>query len=127
MSIKENIILHVKECKRSHETWETLKGLYETTNTNHVLFLKSKLLSIKMEENENIINFLSRIKDLKYEPGDTGENIASTDLVTVTLNGMLDEYQMFITGHASRERAPTFVLFWKKRSVERISMEGLTI
>jgi hypothetical protein len=80
-----------------------------------------------MEENENIINFLSRIKDLKDKLEDIGENISNTNLVTVTLNGMLDEYQMFITGHASRERAPTFVLFWKKRSVERISMEGLTI
>jgi hypothetical protein len=108
MSIKDNIIPHIRECKTSHETWETLKGLYETTNTNRVLFLKSKLLSIKMEENENISNFLSRIKDLKDKLGDIGENISSTDLVTITLNSMLDEYQMFITGLATREKAPTF-------------------
>jgi hypothetical protein len=91
MSVKDNIIPHIRECKTSHETWETLKGLYETTNTNRVLFLKSKLLSIKMGENENISNFLSRIKDLKDKLGDIGEKISSTDLVTVTLNGMLDE------------------------------------
>jgi hypothetical protein len=61
-----------------------------------------------MEENENISNFLSRIKELKDKLGDIGEKISSTDLVTVTLNGMLDEYQMFITGLATREKAPTF-------------------
>jgi hypothetical protein len=85
-----------------------LKGLYQTANTNQVLFLKSKLLSIKMEENENVTNFISRIKYLKDNLGDIGEKVSPTDLVTVTLNGMLEDYQMFITGIATRENAPTF-------------------
>ena len=34
--------------------------------------------------------------------------MSNTDLVTMTLNGMLDEYQMFITGLLAREKAPTF-------------------
>jgi hypothetical protein len=108
MTIKDNIIPHIRECKTFHGTWETLKSLYESTNTNRVLFLKSKHLSIKMEENENISNFLSRIKYLKDKLGDIGEKIYRTHLVTVTLNGMLDEYQMFITGLAAREKDPTF-------------------
>ena len=62
------------------------------------MYLKSKLLSIKMEENESVSNFISRI----------GETISSTYLVTVTLNGVLDEYQMFITSLLAREKAPTF-------------------
>ena len=61
-----------------------------------------------MEKTKNIINFLSRIKELKYNLGDIGEKIANIDLVIVNLNGMLDEYKMFITGLATREKAPTF-------------------
>jgi len=41
VSIKDNIIPHIKECKTSHETWEIFKGLYETMDTNRVMFLKS--------------------------------------------------------------------------------------
>ena len=108
MSIKDNIIPHIRECKTSKETSDTVKNLYETNNTNRILYLMSKILSIKMEENESISNFISRIKDLKDKLGDIGETISSTDLVTVTLNGMLDEYQMFITSIAAREKAPTF-------------------
>jgi hypothetical protein len=70
--------------------------------------LKSKLISIKMEENESISDFISRIKDIKDKLGNIGEKVSSTDLVTITLNGMLEEYQMFITGLAAREKAPTF-------------------
>eukprot|EP00253_Pinus_taeda_P018031 PITA_18031 len=108
MTVKDNIIPHIRECKTSKETWDTLKNLYETKTTNKILYLKSKLLSIKMEENESVSDFISRIKDLKDKLGDIGESVSSTDLVTVTLSGMLDEYQMFITGLSAIEKAPTF-------------------
>jgi len=34
--------------------------------------------------------------------------MSSIDLVTITLNGMPDEYQMFITGLTARENALAF-------------------
>lgn len=108
MMVKDNIIPHIRECKTSKETWDTLKNLHETKTTNQILYLKSKLLSIKMEENESVSDFISRIKYLKDKLGDIGESISNRDLVTVTLTGMLDEYQMFIIGLSAREKAPTF-------------------
>lgn len=85
-----------------------LKDLYETKNKNHVLFLKSKILSIRMEENEYVVAFISQIKELKDKLGDIGENISNIDLVTITLNGMKEDYQIFITSLVAREKAPTF-------------------
>jgi hypothetical protein len=37
-----------------------------------------------------------------------GEEVSSSDLVTITLNGMLHEYQVFITNLVAREKAPSF-------------------
>ena len=54
MPIKYNIISHLRNCTTSKATWDTLKGLYQTTDANRVLFLKTKLLSIKMEANEEV-------------------------------------------------------------------------
>ena len=56
----------------------------------------------------SLFNFLGRIKDMKDKLGDIGEKVSNTDLVTIALNGMLKDYQMFITGLAMREKAPTF-------------------
>ena len=64
LSIKDNIIPHIRDCKTSKETWDILKGLYETTNSNRIMFLKTKFLSIKMATNEKITSYVSRIKDL---------------------------------------------------------------
>lgn len=54
----------------SKDTRTMLKNLYESNNTNRLMSLKSKLVSIKMEENESISNFILRIKDLKDKLGD---------------------------------------------------------
>ena len=45
---------------------------------------------------------------MKDKLGNIGEKVSNTDLVTITLNGMLEYYHMFITGLAAREKPPTF-------------------
>ena len=42
MSVNDNIIPHIRDCKTSKETWEVLKDLYETSNSNQILFFKNK-------------------------------------------------------------------------------------
>jgi len=92
MFVKYRLIPHIRDCTTSIETWKTLKELYESKNTNQVLSLKSKRISIRMEENENVGDFISRIKDVKDKLGNIGETISSIDLVNITLNGMLEEH-----------------------------------
>ena len=36
MLVKDNIIPHIRDCETSKATWDTLKGLYETTNANRI-------------------------------------------------------------------------------------------
>jgi hypothetical protein len=62
MSVKDSIIPHIRDATTSAATWTTLKALYETRNKKHILFLKSKLLGIKMDGNESVSSFLGRIK-----------------------------------------------------------------
>jgi hypothetical protein len=61
-----------------------------------------------MDGNESVSSFLGRIKEVKDKLVNIGETVSNTDLVTITLNGMLEDYHMFITGLAAREKPPTF-------------------
>jgi hypothetical protein len=108
MSIKDSIIPHIRDTTTSAATWTALKALYETSNTNRILFLKTKLLGIKMDGNEFVSSFLGRIKEVKDKLVNIGETVSNTDLVTITLNGMLEDYHMFITSLATREKPPMF-------------------
>eukprot|EP00253_Pinus_taeda_P024209 PITA_24209 len=108
MSVKENIIPHIQDCKSAADIWNTIKGLYETQNSNRVLALKGKLFALNMGENESVGGFMGRVKDLKDQLGAIGEKVSDSDLVTLTLNRMTDEYQTFISALSAREKAPLF-------------------
>eukprot|EP00253_Pinus_taeda_P023650 PITA_23650 len=61
-----------------------------------------------MDERETVVAFVVRIKDVKDGLADIGEAVSDSDLVSITLSGMCDEFQMFVTRLAAREKAPTF-------------------
>ena len=77
-------------------------------DANGILFLKTKLLSIKMDVNETMNKYLSHIKDFRDNMGDIGEEVSSTDLVSITLKGLLPYYKIFILALAARQTPPTF-------------------
>eukprot|EP00253_Pinus_taeda_P009124 PITA_09124 len=108
MSVKDNVIAHIRDCKSSAEIWMKIKNLYETQNTNRVLALKRKLFSMRMDEMEYATAFVARIKDVKEGLGAIGVAVPDEDLVAITMNGMRDDFQTFITGVSARENAPTF-------------------
>ena len=87
---------------------EKLKGLYQTSDSNRILFLNTKLFSIKMDANETMNKYLSRIKDFRDNMGDVGEELFSTDLVSITLKGLFPNYKVFISALAARQTPPTF-------------------
>lgn len=90
--VKDCIIPHIRDCKTTNEIWTTLKDMYEIKNTSQTLFLRKKILSIKMEENESVSSFLSQIKEVKDKLSDVGQTMANDDLVTITMNGMTYDY-----------------------------------
>lgn len=65
MSVKDNVIAHIRDCKTSADIWTKIKSLYETQNANRVLALKSKLFSMRMDKRESATAFVTRIKDVK--------------------------------------------------------------
>jgi hypothetical protein len=69
MSVKDSIIPHIREANTSAETWTMLKSLYETSNTNRIMVLETKLLGIKMDGNESVSSFLGCIKEVKDKLG----------------------------------------------------------
>jgi hypothetical protein len=61
--MKDNIILHIRDCKRSKKTWDTLKSLYEKTNKNRFFYLKTNFFPLKRMRMKLLITlFFSRIK-----------------------------------------------------------------
>lgn len=108
LSIKYCIIPHIRECRIVNDIWMILKKMYEIKNTSRILYLRKKILSIKMEENKYISSFKSQIKEVKDKLTYISQTMTNDNLVTITMNGMMDDYQMFLIGLNSRENPLAF-------------------
>jgi len=108
LSVKDCIIPHIRDCKTTNDIWTILKEMSEIKNTNQTLYLKKKILSIKMEENDSVYSFISWIKEVKDKLTNIGQTVANDDLAIITMNGMMYDYHMFITRLNAREKPPGF-------------------
>ena len=61
-----------------------------------------------MDVNETMNKYFSHIKDFRDNLGDIGEEVSSTDLVSITLKGLLRDYKVFISALAARQILLTF-------------------
>ena len=61
-----------------------------------------------MGANENITSYVSRIKYLCDQLSAIGDTISNTDMVTITLKGLIRDYYVFISSLGGRATPPTF-------------------
>lgn len=108
LSVEDCIIPHIRDFKTTNDIWIILKEMYKIKKTSQTFYLGKKILSIKMEENESVSPFISWIMDAKDKLTDIGQTVVNDDLVTITMNDMANDYQMFIMGLNAREKPPCF-------------------
>ena len=108
MFIKDNIIPNNRDCKIPKKHGMFSKVCKKLQTQIEPYFCKLSFFSIKKEENENIRNFTSCIKDISDKLGDIGEKVCNTDLVTITFKGLVQDYKFFISTLSARPNPLTF-------------------
>ena len=63
---------------------------------------------MKKEVNENITTYVSRIKDICYQLSAIREKGSNSNMVTITLKGLVRVYHVFISTLRGRVQPPTF-------------------
>ena len=59
-----NQLAHIKSCKESTEVWKTLCNIHETKNLFNVIFIHRKFFTCMMQENNNLLDHVNKIKVL---------------------------------------------------------------
>jgi hypothetical protein len=57
-SINNSIISHIQLCPTSHNAWNELIKLFESQDVVTKMYLKNKLHTLKMKENENMMKHI---------------------------------------------------------------------
>lgn len=111
--IKDHLILRLAERKTAKEMWDTLQNLYEAKNENRKMALRDRLHSVKMEKDESVSTYLTRLAQVKDELATVGEVVPESELVRIALNGFTSEWSVFVKCVVGREKLPD----WSRRGM----------
>ena len=105
-------MLLLQSLSTAKECMDALSNLYDTKAPSQKRSLKKQLHTIKMDKNETIASFFSRISQLKEQLLAIGTQIEEDDFVDAAIDGLSDSWTTFISSVCGRGETPTFEGFW---------------
>ena len=88
---------HIKHCKRPAEAWKTLCNIHETKSLSNILFLRCKFFTIKMQEDDDMLDHINKVKSLADQLTCLEMAIKDEDVVMTLLDSLPISYERLIT------------------------------
>ena len=87
-SVKDNPMAVLAPLRTAKECFDTLANLYEKKAPTQRRALKKQLRSLKMEKDETVANFFSRIAQIRDQLLAIGNKVEDDDLVQTVFDGL---------------------------------------
>ena len=100
--------------------WDTLNQLFEAKNENRKLALKDKLHNVKMNKDEGVAFYLTRVAQVKDELAVVGDVIPNLELVRIALKGFTKKWEVFVKCILGREKLSNWFRLWDDFTQEEI-------
>ena len=111
-SIKDSMMPLLQPLATAKECMDALSRLFDTDAPSLKRTLKKQLHTIKMDKNEIVASFFSRISQLKEQLLVVGALIEEDDFVGAAIDGLPDSWSSFISSVCGRGQSPSFEGFW---------------
>ena len=93
---------HIKHCKGLAEAWKTLCNIHETKSLSNILFLRCKFFTIKMQEADDMLDHINKVKSLTDKLTCLEVAIKDEDVVMTLLNSLPATYEHLISALETR-------------------------
>jgi hypothetical protein len=113
-SIKDHLIPYVSSKKTLKEMFDALNILYEGTNINWKINLRTQLKNTRMQRGESIQEYFSKIPEFKERLEAIGDTIDEYELVMTALNGLTRPWDAFIQTICARTEKLKFDSLWEE-------------
>uniref|UniRef100_A0AAV1UVB4 Uncharacterized protein n=1 Tax=Peronospora matthiolae TaxID=2874970 RepID=A0AAV1UVB4_9STRA len=92
----------VRSANRAHDAWSRLEGHFEKKSLANNLFLRRCFFTAKMEEGDDVLKHINKIKTLTEQLDAVSAPGSEDDLVITLLASRSDSYEFLITALESR-------------------------
>lgn len=103
-NLDESNFAHVISCKGAAEAWKTLCNVYESRNLSNVLWSRQKFFTVKMEEGEDLMAHVNKVKALANQLAVIDKPLPEEDVVMTLLSSLPDSYSSLIVALESISR-----------------------
>ena len=105
-AMKDHRIPHISAKTHAFQMWTSLTNLYQSSNENRKMVLWEKLKNVHMSKGEGMASYLTKITQVRDELATVGEAIESVEMVRISLNGMTQQWSVFVQTIIGRENMP---------------------
>lgn len=104
LCVEDDQIQHIKKCKCAKEAWKNLKEFYEKDSANSRVAILRKLMTKKLEENDDMVAHVKEMNELFQKLLTLGEEFKPEFILSATLIRSLPKsYSALATVLESRE------------------------
>ena len=111
-SVKDNLVPIIGPLSTPKECYDALADLYEKKVHTHKRILKKQLHTLKMEKNDTVATFFSKISQIRDQLIAIGVPVEDDDLVQTAIDGLPAIWGVFLASVNGRETQPNFARLW---------------
>ena len=94
---------HVKSWKGAVEAWKTLCGIHETKGLANVLFLRHKFFTIKVQESDDLLQYINKVKILANQLEALDVAVTEGDIVMTLLESLPSSFENLIVAKETKD------------------------
>lgn len=87
----------IRNKETAYDMWITLQNVYEKRSLSGKLFFRRKLMSMKMNEGENLNDFLSKFEHVLCQLKSSGAEVKEEDAICTLLLALPKSYETIVT------------------------------
>lgn len=101
-NLADQQIAHIRHCKTPAEAWTTLCNIHETKSLSNILFLRRRFFTTKMQEEDDLLDHVNKIKALAHELACLEAPVTEGDVVMTLLESLPPSFEFLITALETR-------------------------
>ena len=110
LAMEDSQLPLVRSASDACDAWSRLEDHFEKKSLANKLFLRRRLFTVTMEEGDDVLEHINKVKTLAEHLEAVGAPVSADDLVITLLGSLSESYQFLITALESRADTLTWEL-----------------
>jgi gag-polypeptide of LTR copia-type/Domain of unknown function (DUF4219) len=102
LTVSDGVIGHIRNAKTARQAWLKICSVFEQKGLASQVFLRRKLINVKLEDSEPMQNHINKIRELSDQLEAIGDPVKDRELAIIILCSLPERYNSLVISLESR-------------------------